>query len=89
MLLGVSFAAHAMNFKRVGTTLILSGEVVARDLEDKRGQAPLFEYLIRRQYDGANFKPSRISKFEPGALIAKFNPLLQASPLARRWTSNS
>ena len=57
MLLGVSFAAHAMNFKRVGTTLILSGEVVARDLDKAKAElksVPAITHVVLRNSMGGN-----------------------------------
>ena len=53
----LSFTAHAMEFKRIGTTLILSGEVVARDLEKAKAEfktAPAITHVVLRNSMGGN-----------------------------------
>ena len=57
VLLGSPFAAHAMNFKRIGSTLILSGEVVARDLDKAKAEfntAPAITHVVMRNSMGGN-----------------------------------
>ncbi len=50
-------AAHAMEFKRVGSTLILSGEVVFRDLERAKAELktmPAITHVVLRNSMGGN-----------------------------------
>ena len=52
-----SLVSHAMNFKRVGNTLILSGEVVARDLDTAKAEfktAPAITHVVLRNSMGGN-----------------------------------
>ncbi len=49
--------ACAMNFKRLGTTLVLSGEVVARDLDKAKAEfktAPAITHVVLRNSMGGN-----------------------------------
>ena len=49
--------ADAMEFKRIGSTLILSGEVVARDLDRAKGEfktAPTITHVVLRNSMGGN-----------------------------------
>ncbi len=56
-LLCFSTTSYAMEFKRIGTTLILSGEVVARDLDRARAEfktAPSITHVVLRNSMGGN-----------------------------------
>ena len=56
-LLCFSSTSYAMEFKRIGTTLILSGEVVARDLDRAKAEfktAPAITHVVLRNSMGGN-----------------------------------
>ena len=57
VMLVLTQSIHAMDFKRVGTTLILSGEVVARDLDRAKAEfktAPVITHVVLRNSMGGN-----------------------------------
>jgi hypothetical protein len=57
VLLSLTQPTHAMEFKRIGSTLILSGEVVARDLDRAKAEfktAPTITHVVLRNSMGGN-----------------------------------
>ena len=53
----LALSAHAMNFKRIGPTLVLGGEVVARDLDKAKAEfktAPTITHVVLRNSMGGN-----------------------------------